>query len=98
MDGAQFIGLNELDPLQQEEVRGVVGEFLHKFRKILPEFKDVIVHIKQYGKGGNPKFSVHLRLNAPAQIAEASADDLILTKGVHAAFDALQKQVAHLHR
>ena len=92
MDRVQFIGVNELPVGEQSDVRGVVGEFVNKFNKMTPTFEQLIVHLKQYGKGGKPKYSFHLHFKAPGHSKDAAADDFILTRALHAAFEALEKQ------
>lgn len=96
MERVQFIGVSELDEGQQIDIRGVVSEFLRKFEKSFA-IERINVHVKQYDKGGKPKFSVHIRLVSPKHSKDGAADDYILTKAVHFAFEAIEKQLAHEH-
>ena len=97
MDKVQFIGVNELDTGAQMDVRHLINEFLPKFQKIVPNFEALVVHLKQYDKGGKPKFSFHIRFIAPGIMKEAHADEFVLTKALHAVLDMIQRQLTHEH-
>lgn len=93
----QFIGVNELDTHDQQYVRGVVGEFVKKFNKLVPNFQELILHLKQYEKEGRAKHSVHVRFIAPKHMKEASADSYVLLDAVHHALEAIEKQLKKMH-
>ena len=97
MDKVRFIGVSELEEEEQVDVRGEVGEFLRKFKKLMPDFEELVLHVKQYGVEGRPKFSAHARFIAPRVSKDASADDYILTKAVHYALNAVEKQLKNMH-
>ena len=63
----QFVGLNNLDERDQEQIKEI---FLKEFQKVEREIRNinnVRVHFKIYEKGGNKKYSVKMLINAPTK-------------------------------
>ena len=98
MDNVQFIGLRQLDEIQQQEVRGLVGEY---FPKIERKFKNaqLVVHVKLYSKGGKPKYAIHIKAISGKILFESShAHAYELAKSFHMAFNDVLKQILHKFR
>lgn len=93
----QFIGLRELDPVDQEMVRKIIFEQYPKLKRRLHNLTSLVVHIKPYGKGGaRQKYSFHMRAVAPTRIFESTkAYAWDLATSVHKAFDDLDHQIEH---
>ncbi|MBI4739741.1 hypothetical protein HY772_09480 [Candidatus Woesearchaeota archaeon] len=96
----QFVGLSDLDLVDQEMVRKIIFEQYPKVKRRLHNLTSLVVHIKSYGKGGaRPKYSFHMRAIAPTRMFESSkAVAWDLATSVHKAFDDLNNQIEHVFK
>lgn len=94
MDNVQLVGFSELDAHERADAERHVAEFVARLQKSYP-IEHLTVHLKQYDKGGKPKFSVHVRFLSPGHTKDAAADDFVLSKAIHYAFEAVLKQLGH---
>ena len=60
----QFVGLKELEPADQEQVKKIVHDRFLNLERELKHIKGLKVHFKKHDKGGRPKFSVHIMIEA----------------------------------
>lgn len=98
MDDVQFIGLRQLDEVQQQEVRGLVGEYCKKIQRKLKD-AEFTVHVKLYSKGGKPKYAIHVKAISGKILFESShAHDYDLARAFHKAFNEILKQILHRYR
>jgi hypothetical protein len=97
MENIQFIGLKEIDPVDQVMVRKLCSEYYPKIDRALKNLRSVVVHIKPYTKGGaRPKYSMHVRAIAPTRIFETDkVAAWELSKALRMAFDDLEKEIRH---
>ncbi|MBN1543950.1 hypothetical protein JW898_00645 [Candidatus Woesearchaeota archaeon] len=97
MDEIQFIGLKELEEVDQEMVRKITAEYYPKIQRQIKNITSLVVHIKQYSKGGHrPKYSMHVRAVAPTKILETQkTSEWDLSKALHNAFDDLEREIQH---
>ena len=93
----QFIGLKDLEPVDQEMLRKIIFEQYPKIKRKLHNMTSLVVHIKSYGKGGaRAKYSFHMRALAPTHLFESSnASAWDLATCVHKSFDDLDHQIEH---
>lgn len=100
MEAIQFIGLNDLDKVDQAMVNKLATEYYDKFKRMLKNESSLRIHIKSYGKGGaRDKYSVHVMLIAPTQTFESSkanqAAEFDLASCMHESFKNLERQLEH---
>ncbi len=93
----QFVGLNELEPAEQQTVKTIAMLGFEKLQRDLKTLSTMVVHVKTYEKEGNrKKYSFHVRLNAHTRVFEScKAHDWDLARAVHKAMEDLQHQVVH---
>jgi hypothetical protein len=100
MEPIQFIGLNKLEKVDQDMVQKLATEYYGKIQRELKNLTSLVIHIKDYGKGGHrQKYSVHIRAVAPTRIFESAkgkqAADWDLASSLHGAFKNLERQIQH---
>lgn len=97
MEPIQFIGVKELDNVQQTIVNKLSTEYYDKIQRELKNLTSIVVHVKAYEKEGKKsKFSIHLRAIAPTKIFESTkAADWDLARALHKAFKDLERQILH---
>lgn len=95
-DFVQFIGLNTLQPLQQQEVKDITAAAFEKLKRDINTLHTMIVHIKEYQQDGNrQKYSLHVRLNSTARVFEScKAHDWDLRRAVHKAMNDVKQQIS----
>lgn len=92
----QFIGVKELEKPEADIVRKLATEYHDKIKISLNNLTSLVVHIKQYSKGGKQrKYSIHLRAIAPTRIFESTESDWDLAKTLHSAFKDIERQIEH---
>ncbi len=105
----KFVGLKELDPLEQEVVQRLSTQYYEKIRRRLKSPAEVIVHLKLYqtaGKGKQApeakrrkKYSVHVRCAGPTRVFEScNSHDWELQRAIHKSFKDVYNQLAHAFR
>jgi len=60
----QFIGLNILDPADQEQIKQIIHDHYIEIERELKQITSLKLHFKQYEKGGRKKYSVQLFIDA----------------------------------
>ena len=97
MDKIQYIGLSEIEKVDQAVVKKIVSEYYPRVQQKLHNDTSLVVHIKQYSKGGHrPKHSIHLRALAPTRMFETNkTHEWDISKSMHHAFDDLLREIEH---
>jgi len=93
----QFIGLKELEPMEQDTVQTLTTENYQKIKRDLKAATSLKVHIKTYKKEGEKKkFSIHLLASFPGKAIESCrAHDFELPRALHKAFNDIREQIHH---
>ncbi|MFQ5474630.1 MAG: hypothetical protein ACE5DM_02220 [Candidatus Nanoarchaeia archaeon] len=92
----QYIGLTELERVEQEMVLKLVEEYSYKVRRALHNITNLCVHIKQHSKGGKrERLEIMLRAIAPTRIFEVKTEDWDLARAIHKAFKDLVGEIEH---
>jgi hypothetical protein len=97
MDNIRFIGLTKIDDEAQSLVKDVVNEYYPKIKRLLKNEVQLVVHIKAHTKGGaRPKFSLHVRAEAPTRIFESSKSaEWDLKRAVAKSMEDVIKEIQH---
>ena len=96
MDQIQYIGVNELKKEDKDIVDDLCTEYYGKVKRMLHNELLLKVRVKQYSKGGKPKFSIHIRAESPTKVFETSKDDWDIARTLHKAFNALMAEIEHV--
>lgn len=93
----QFIGLKELEPMEQETVQRLATENYEKVKRALNNTTSLKIHIKTYKKQGEQKkFSIHILAAFPGRTIESTkAHDFELPRALHKAFNDIKEQIKH---
>jgi hypothetical protein len=92
----QFIGLNDIEEVDQEMVKKLASECYGKIRRSLHNITSLVIHIKSHSKGGaRPKYSLHIRAVAPTRIFETETSDWDLARALHKVFDDILREIQH---
>ncbi len=96
----KFVGLNELEPLDQDMVRAMCTKACEKLMRKVPDMSELSCHIKCYGKKDGidkqVKFSIHLACKAPSGVFDVdSAHDFDLARAMHKAFEDMEHRIDH---
>ena len=99
MEPIQFIGLNELEKVDQDMVKTLVNQYYPKIQRSLKNVTSLVIHIKTYKKEGHRhKYSLHLRAIAPTKIFESSkAADWDLASSIHKSFKDILREIEHTY-
>jgi len=102
MEPIQFIGLNDLEKTDQDMVQKLATEYYDKIQREFRNITSLVIHIKNYGKGGHrPKYSVHIRAVAPTKIFDSSKSKQTATwdlaSAMHQSFKNLERQIQHVY-
>ena len=100
MEPIQFIGLNELEKVDQDMVQTITTEYYDKIQRALKNLTSLVIHIKPYKKEGHRhKYSIHIRAVAPTRIFESSKSPETATwdlaSALHNAFKNLEREIQH---
>lgn len=100
MDQIQFVGLKELEDVDQEMVQKLCTEYYGKIKRMLNNEVDVKVHIKTYKEeGARHKYSINISANAPTVKFDASKQSQKATwdlaSAVHEQFKGLMREIEH---
>ncbi|MBW2997585.1 hypothetical protein KY349_04560 [Candidatus Woesearchaeota archaeon] len=100
MEPIQFIGLNELEDVDQQMVQTLATQYYDKIQRALKNLTSLVIHIKRYEKEGHrQKYSIHVRVIAPTKVFESSkspeAATWDLASALHNAFKNLVRQIQH---
>ncbi len=93
----QFVGVSELEPMEQETVQLLSTENYAKIKRAMKNLTSLVIHVKKHEKGGErKKYSIHLRVICPtATIESCNADDFELPRALHKAFNDIKEQIKH---
>jgi protein-tyrosine phosphatase len=100
MEPIQFIGLNELDEVDQDMVQTLTTEYYDKIQRELKNLTSLVVHIKSAEKEGHRhRYDVTVRAEAPTRIFESSKSPQAacwdLASALHNAFKNLEREITH---
>lgn len=100
MEKIQFIGLKELEKVDQEMVRTLAAEYYGKIQRELKNITSLVVHLKrQKEEGHRHRFEVTVRAVAPTRVFEShkspEAAKWDLASAMHNAFKGLERQIQH---
>ncbi|MBI4150331.1 hypothetical protein HY488_02920 [Candidatus Woesearchaeota archaeon] len=98
--GIQYIGANELTPIERNTLDKLSTEYYPKIERMLKNMTSLVIHVKLHklsGKGKREpeakrkKIGIHIRALAPTRIfTSTKAFDWDLAKAVHKSFADLQ--------
>ena len=93
----QFIGVNKLEPEEQDAVMRLSTEYYGKIKRQLRNIMSLVVHVKEYGKdGARTKYALHTRVIAPTRIFEScKSHDWDLPRALHKSFADLLAEIKH---
>jgi hypothetical protein len=100
MEPIQFIGLNELEDVDQQMVQTLTTEYYGKIQRELRNVTSLVIHIKPHAKEGHRhRYEITIRAVAPTRIFESSkggqTTDWDLAAALHKAFKDVIKQIQH---
>ena len=100
MEPIQFIGLNELEDVDQDMVQTLTSEYYDKIQQELKNVTSLVVHIKALEKGGHRnRYEITVRAEAPTRIFESNkgpeAASWDLASALHNAFKNLEREITH---
>jgi hypothetical protein len=92
----QFVGLSELEQLEQDKINSLVTKYLEKIRRLIYNISLIHIHIKQYKKKEtNSKYVLVVKVSIPKKTFEAEKSDWDLPKATHLCFEALINEIQH---
>lgn len=93
----QFIGVSDLEPMEQDTVQTLTTENYPKIKRALKNITSLKVHVKMYKKEGEQKkFSLHVQAIYPGGTIESTkAHDFELPRAIHKAFNDIKEQINH---
>ncbi|MBW2969460.1 hypothetical protein KY315_01055 [Candidatus Woesearchaeota archaeon] len=93
----QFVGVKDLEPMEQETVQRLTTENYEKIKRALKNITSLKVHVKMYKKEGEQKkFSMHVQAIYPGGTIESNkSHDFELPKALHQAFADVLVQIEH---
>ncbi|MBI4448016.1 hypothetical protein HY643_03470 [Candidatus Woesearchaeota archaeon] len=90
-----YIGANSLDSFEIAKLQDHLGSFSKKVGRHFEE-GELIVTVKKYKKSGNtPKFSIHLRLQAPNVLVTSTNADWDLARTINKVCEELENCIKH---
>ena len=93
----QYIGLTDLDPVDQDLVKKLSDEYYPKIRRLLNNMTSLAVHIKTHSKGGKQsRYEITIRAIAPTKMFEVGkTEDYELPKTLHKAYKDIITEIEH---
>ena len=93
----QFIGVSDLEPMEQETVNRLTTESYEKIKRDMKNITNMVVHVKLHEKeGSRKKYSIHVRAICPTGTLEScKAHDFELPRALHKAFNDIREQIKH---
>lgn len=95
MDNIEYVGVNELKDGEKADLEKLSAEYYGKIKRRIKNTTSLKIHIKDHGKGGKSKFSIHVHVSAPTRFFEATASDWDFARTLHIAFNEVEKQIEH---
>lgn len=93
-----FVGLKDFSKAEQIKINSLTEEYCKKIEMDLPNSTLVLQVKKHAATGKRVNYSVHARIDAPAFLIEAKADDWDLSVVLHKVFDKVIHQIQHRFR
>jgi ribosome-associated translation inhibitor RaiA len=95
-DLIQFMGLNDIDPVEQDMIKKLSEEYFGKIKRGLKNILTLTVHIKKSNKGGKQShYTIKVMAEAPTHIFESTEEDWDLSRVTHKAFKSIEHQIEH---
>lgn len=94
-----FVGLNELDPMDQAKVKDIIYKEFEQLARELKTIESLKIHFKRYKKGVNDKWAVEMTINAHthpivvSHIREAARWDVVAC--IHQLMENARKEIMH---
>ena len=97
MEPIQIIGIKDLDEMEIEAVNRLANRYFPKIQSGIKKINSVAIHIKSYEKeGAQRKYSVHIKVIAPARIfASTKAFGWDLDRVLHKSFNDVIREMQH---
>jgi imidazoleglycerol phosphate dehydratase HisB len=100
MEPIQFIGLNELEKVDQDMVQTLATEYYDKIQRALKNLTSLVIHIKTLEKEGHRhRYEIHVKAVAPTRIFDSSKGksntDWDLASALHHAFKSIEHEIEH---
>lgn len=98
MEDIQFVGYDDLDDKEKAILNKLATEYHEKMQRFfLKHPMNIIIQIKKLKKEGDKqKYTIHARVNAPANFAQSSkAADWDFARTLHKAFKDLERSIEH---
>ena len=93
-DMIQFIGLKDIEPVEQDMINTLTTEYFQKIKLGLKNIVKLVVHIKKSNKGGKQsQFDLRVKAEAPTDMIEAHAEDWDLARVTHKVFKDIERQL-----
>ncbi|MBI5871919.1 hypothetical protein HZB88_02435 [archaeon] len=89
----EYIGLKAFTVIEADTIRSISENY---FNKILREFNQgkILVNVKKFVKAGlRSKYSVHLRVDHPSLVLNATDSDWELARALHKCFTNMRNEV-----
>ena len=95
----QFIGIKQLEPMEQETVQRLATEYFEKIKRTLKNKVKLKIHIKKYEQEGKQKkYSIHMQAAAPAGVLNVDREDgFDLARVMHKAFENMRQVIEHTY-
>ena len=93
-------GLSKLGwhPYEVESLQKIASNEAVKLQRGIRNEFTLVIHVKEYDKGGKQKYSMHLRLEFPGKMVSVSADDWDWRTALHKAFVNAENNVKKLFK
>jgi CBS domain-containing protein len=91
----KFVGLNDtkLNPYQKYTVKKIASNEAFKLQRKINNEMNLVIHLKDYDKGGKQKFSIHLRIETPGQMISSEQHDWDLETALRKTFNNAKNSV-----
>lgn len=93
----QFVGVAELQPVEQAAVNKLSTEYYEKFKRSINNMASLKVHVKTHDvEGKKKKYSIHTTLIGPGiHFNSDKAADWDLNRALHMSFHDIEQQIVH---
>lgn len=96
-DMIQFVGLKDLEPMEQELVQRISTENFEKIKRMLSNITKLKIQIKTHKKQGKrKKYSIHLQARVPGGPLDVDkSQDYDLARAIHKGFADIKGMIEH---
>ncbi len=93
----QFVGVKDLEPVDQAVVNKLSTEYYDKLKRMINNLASLKVHVKVSNEEGKKKkYHMHTQLIAPTKtFTSTKSEDWDLPRALHKTFQDLEHQVNH---